>query len=84
MPQISNEIKKARGNFLRKIGEEQISKYLKTLIGTEKTILIEKNLDGFSFGKTQEYAPVKINKILEKRKLFNLAIKSENNKFLFA
>ena len=55
-----------------------------SLVGKEKTILIEKNIEGFSFGKTQEYAPVKINKILEKRKLFNLAIKSENKKFLFA
>ena len=84
MPQVSNEIKKSRGSFLRKLGEEQLSKYLKTLVGKEKTILIEKNLEGFSFGKTQEYAPVKINKILEKRKLFNLVIKSENKKFLFA
>jgi len=84
MPQISNKIKKVRAKFLRKIGEEQLSKYLKTLIGTEKIILVEKNLNGYSLGKTQEYTPVKINKILNKGKLYNLIIKSENNKFLFA
>ena len=84
MPQVSNEIKKTRAKLLRDLGEKQLSAYLETLIGKEKIVLIEKNFENYSVGKTQEYAPIRIEKKLNEGELFKLPIKSINNNLLLA
>tara|TARA_Y100001960_G_C14700217_1_gene841180 strand:- start:293 stop:1555 length:1263 start_codon:yes stop_codon:yes gene_type:complete len=84
MPQVSNEIKKTRAKLLRDLGEKQLSNYLETLIGKEKIVLIEKNFENYSVGKTQEYAPIRIEKKLNEGELFKLPIKSINNNLLLA
>ncbi len=84
MPQVSNEIKKTRAKLLRDLGEKQLSTYLETLIGKEKIVLIEKNFENYSIGKTQEYAPIRIEKKLNEGELFKLPIKSINNNLLLA
>ena len=84
MPQVSNEIKKTRAKLLRDLGEKQLSNYLETLIGKEKIVLIEKNFENYSVGKTQEYAPIRIEKKLNEGELFKLPIKSINKNLLLA
>ena len=84
MPQVSNEIKKTRAKLLRDLGEKQLSAYLETLIGKEKIVLIEKNFENYSVGKTQEYAPIRIEKKLNEGELFKLPIKSINKNLLLA
>ena len=84
MPQVPNQIKKFRANLLRQIGKEQLNKYLKNSVGKEMKVLIEKKYENYSIGRTQEYAPIKINKELEEGKLFTVKVKDENNNFLIA
>ena len=84
MPQVSNEMKKTRAKLLRDLGEKQLSAYLETLIGKEKIVLIEKNFENYSVGKTQEYAPIRIEKKLNEGELFKLPIKSINKNLLLA
>ena len=68
----TNEMKKTRAKLLRDLGEKQLSAYLETLIGKEKIVLIEKNFENYSVGKTQEYAPIRIEKKLNEGELFKL------------
>ena len=84
MPQISNEIKKKRSSILRNIGEVQHKKYLKKLIGKNSAVLIEKNINDYSMGKTQEFSAIKINSNLEEGKIYNILIKSVEEKTLIA
>ena len=84
MPQISNEIKKKRSSILRNIGEVQHKKYLKKLIGKNSEVLIEKNINDYSMGKTQEFSAIKINSNLEEGKIYNILIKSVEEKTLIA
>ena len=84
MPQISQQTKKFRAKYLREIGNTQLNKYFKTLVGKEKTVLVEKNFSNFSFGKTQEYSLIKISKKLEVGKIFKTKIKSYENNMLIA
>ena len=84
MPQVPNIEKKYRSKILRDIGNKKLSDYLKSVVGEKKVVLIEKNFDNFSLGKTPEYASLKINKILKVGELINLKINSENNNMLVA
>ena len=60
MPQVSKDTAKERAAKLRQAGEEQLSKYLARLVGTEDEILIESSEDGIASGKTTGFAPIKI------------------------
>ena len=84
MPQVPNEIKKIRSKILRDLGQYKLSNYLCTLVGKTKKILIEKNIEKYSIGRTQEYANVKINNNYTEGQLVDLVLKSNDNKMLNA
>ena len=84
MPQVADLEKKQRAKQLRNIGNIQLNKYFADLKGKEKTILIEKEFKDYSLGKTQEYAPVRINSRLEAGNLFKKRIISFKDNLLIA
>ena len=84
MPQVIDVEKKQRAKQLRNIGNIQLNKYFEDLRGKEKTILIEKEFKNCSLGKTQEYAPVRINSRLEVGNLFKKRIISFKDNLLIA
>ena len=60
----NTEIVKLRAKKLRSLGEEQLHFHLKSSIGKQKTILIEKSFENYSIGKTQECSSIKVNEKL--------------------
>ena len=61
MPQVKKETIKERAKILRKLGEEQLDKFLKNQIGLESTVLVER----VQKGHTEHYAPVCLENIPE-------------------
>ncbi len=84
MPQVPNEVKKIRSKILRNLGHQKLSSYLYTLVGKTKKILIEKNIEKYSIGRTQEYANVKVNKNFTEGQLVDVVLKSNDSKMLNA
>ena len=84
MPQVENFIKKKRSKILREIAEGRYSNFLKKFIGKKKKVLIEKKTEEYSIGRTQEYSLVKINKNLRVGNIYDIKIKSIDEKFLVA
>ncbi|HJX71156.1 MAG TPA: tRNA (N(6)-L-threonylcarbamoyladenosine(37)-C(2))-methylthiotransferase MtaB [Bacteroidales bacterium] len=56
--QIPENIKSRRSEIIRKIGETNKTRYRKTLIGKEQTVLIEKVQKGIAKGYGEHYVPV--------------------------
>ena len=65
MPQISKSIIKERAKTLRKEGEEEMKRYLRNQIGNLTFVLVEKvnANENTSYGKTQHFTKIKIQKI---------------------
>jgi len=82
MPQVPDFQKKLRAKKLRSLGEEQLHFHLKSSIGKQKTILIEKSFENYSIGKTQEFSSIKVNEKLIEGKLYKLLVKSIDSNFL--
>lgn len=56
MPTVDKAVRKARAARLRDVGEASTAAYLKSLVGREARVLIERDSAGFS----EHYAPVQI------------------------
>ncbi len=74
MPQVSKNIIKSRAKILRNHGEKNLLQYLNKQIGTNTTMLVEQsNLRG-SFGKSQHFTKIHINKKLSEGSIINCKI----------
>ena len=56
MPQVPGDIRKARAADLRAAGEKNLAWFLKSLVGTEQSVLVENE----STARTCHYAPVEL------------------------
>lgn len=59
MPQVRNDIRKARAAALREAGEKQVQKFLSSQIGTTRNVVMEKD----NYGHTEHFAPVRLDKM---------------------
>lgn len=57
MPQVPGDIRKARAADLRTAGDHNLAQFLKSLVGTEQSVLVENE----TTGRTRHYAPVEFN-----------------------
>ena len=74
MPQVPDAIIKSRAKKLRNCGEKNLSQYLNQQIGNKAIILVEKsNVEG-SYGKSQHFTNIHINKELPKGLIINCEI----------
>ena len=61
MPQIPGDVRKARADALRRAGEKQLARFLKTRIGQTEQVLVENGQNGHS----AHFAPVSLDRMLE-------------------
>lgn len=78
--QIDEQIKKERVNRLIALSDELEKKYLDSFINKEVEVLVEKTIDGKSYGHTGNYLEVEINSECRKNTLVSVIIKKRNGK----
>ena len=74
MPQISKEVIKNRAKILRDCGNKNLSKYLNQQIGRKATMLVEEVDPTGSYGKSQHFTKIHIDKELPKGSIVNCKI----------
>ena len=74
MLQIDNVTKKQRVKELISLSDELEKKYKDQFINKICSVLIEKTINGYSYGHTTNYLYLKINKVLEKNKIYDIRI----------
>ncbi len=79
MPQVPIEVIKNRAKKLRDLGDKNLSKYLKQQIGSNATMLVEQSYSTISFGKSQHFTKIKIDKKLSEGSIVNCKIQSVYN-----
>ena len=88
MPKVDVPIRKARAKILREEGQKELDKFLKNCVGQTFEVLLEENKKGQLQGKTENFAPVKINntdiaeKNLQKGDLITVTVKNYEDGFL--
>ena len=60
MPQVDVPIRKERAARLRQAGEHNLNRFLKSQIGKRQAVVIEKNHNGISTGRTEQFAEVRL------------------------
>ena len=70
MPSVPLKIRKDRAAKLRGLGDVQLQKFMRAQIGKSAQAIIEKN----GIGRTEHFAAVKLDKILESGTLANIVI----------
>lgn len=81
--QIDPKVKKARVNICTQISEELYDIYKQSFIDKEVVVLFEKDEEGYSFGHTSEYLPVKVQGEYAKSSFATVQIKELRNHELF-
>jgi len=84
MPQISKEVIKNRAKILRDCGNKNLLKYLNQQIGKKATMLVEKVDPTGSYGKSQHFTKIHIDKELPKGLIVNCKIYKMNENILKA
>ena len=84
MPQVAIDIIKKRAKILREAGNKRMQKYLQKQIGNYATMLVEQSKENTSFGKSQHFTKIKINKVINEGKLVNCIITDLNDDILSA
>ena len=84
MPQISKEVIKNRAKILRDCGNKNLSKYLNQQIGRKATMLVEEVGPTGSYGKSQHFTKIHIDKELPKGLIVNCKIYKMNENILKA
>jgi len=84
MPQISNEVRKNRAKILRDCGNKNLVKYLNQQIGRKATVLVEEVDPTGSYGKSQHFTKIHIDKELPKGLIVNCKIYKMNENILKA
>ncbi len=60
MPQVPSKIIKERASKLRQVGKEALHRFFDHLLNKETTALVEHTKNGFVMGKTDHFAPIRI------------------------
>jgi len=84
MPQISREVIKNRAKILRDCGNKNLSKYLNQQIGRKATMLVEAVDPTGSYGKSQHFTKIHIDKELPEGSIANCKIYKMNENILKA
>ena len=84
MPQISKEVIKNRAKILRDCGNKNLSKYLNQQIGRKATMLVEEVDPTGSYGKSQHFTKIHIDKELPEGSIVNCKIYKMNENMLKA
>ena len=84
MPQISKEVIKNRAKILRDCGNKNLSKYLNQQIGRKATMLVEEVDPTGSYGKSQHFTKIHIDKELPEGLIVNCKIYKMNENILNA
>ena len=84
MPQISKEVIKNRAKILRDCGNKNLVKYLNQQIGRKATVLVEEVDPTGSYGKSQHFTKIHIDKELPKGLIVNCKIYKMNENILKA
>ena len=84
MPQVPIDVIKKRAKLLRAEGALQMKKYLKTQIGKQALILVEQIKKNISYGKSQHFTKVKINKVIKKGSITKCLITNSDGNTLNA
>ena len=84
MPQVAIDIIKKRAKILREAGNKRMQKYLQKQIGNYATMLVEQSKENTSFGKSQHFTKIKINKVINEGRLVNCLITDVNDDILNA
>jgi threonylcarbamoyladenosine tRNA methylthiotransferase MtaB len=84
MPQISKEVIKNRAKILRDCGNKNLSKYLNQQIGRKATVLVEEVDPTGSYGKSQHFTKIHIDKELLEGSIVNCKIYKMNENILKA
>ena len=84
MPQTPQDIIKNRAKLLRNEGEKQMKNYLDKQIGSSALVLVEQNKENFSYGKSQHFTKIKIEKKIETGKIVKCFITGRDNDVLKA
>ena len=84
MPQISKEVIKNRAKILRDCGNKNLVKYLNQQIGRKATVLVEEIDPTGSYGKSQHFTKIHIDKELPKGLIVNCKIYKMNENILKA
>lgn len=70
MPSVPKAVRKQRAAQLRALGESQVQKFLRRQVGSTQAVLMEQD----NMGRTEHYAPVKLNADAEAGKLLTVRI----------
>ena len=84
MPQVPREIIKKRAKRLREQGEIQMRNYLQNQIGNVAIVLIEQVKENISYGKSQHFTKIKIQKSIKEGEIVKCMILDVNNGTLTA
>ena len=79
MPQVAKTIRKERAARLRTAGEKQLAHYLQSQIGKTANVIVEKEYTA----RSEHFALVKLDKILEPGSLARATITSADNENLY-
>ena len=74
MPQISKQVIKNRAKILRDSGKKNLLEYLNKQVGRKTTVLVEEFDSSGSYGKTQHFTKIHIDKKLPKGIIVNCKI----------
>jgi len=75
MNQVNNKIKKERVNKVLELSNELENKYYNKFLNKNIDVLIEEVKEDYVVGHTDNYIKVRINKVLENNKFYNIKIK---------
>ena len=80
MPQIAKEIRKQRAAILRQEGEKELEKFLKQMVHSEQSVIIEQN----NLARAENFSFIKIDKNLPQGSLAKVVVEDYRDKQLFA
>ena len=80
MPQVPGNIRKTRAAGLRKVGDNNLKRFLEGQIGQTLSVLVENE----TTGRTEQYAPVKFDFVAEPGTIIDVIMESTDGKKLFA
>jgi threonylcarbamoyladenosine tRNA methylthiotransferase MtaB len=84
MPQIPKDIIKKRAKILRDEGDRQMQAYLQNQIGSSTTMLVEQVKENISYGKSQHFTKIKIQKMIKEGTIVKCIIKDVDKGILSA
>ena len=84
MPQVPKGIIKMRAKILREEGDRQMQIYLQNQVGNSAIVLVEQTKENISYGKSQHFTKIKIQKSIQEGTIVKCIIKDVNQGILSA